>query len=107
MLLWVVAAAGVILMLISHRPDADDAFYVNVAVAAADVPGRALLSADTMHGIPGLPLYLPVYRVHSYELLNGAPGLSVGNPGDLFFHWLSAALPHCSCRWRTPSSSVS
>ena len=71
-LLWVVAAAGVVLMLISHRPDADDAFYVNVAVAAADVPGRALLSGDTMHGIPGLPLHLPVYRVHSYELLNGA-----------------------------------
>ena len=56
MLLWLLAAAGVVLTLISHRPDADDAFYVNVAVAAADAPGRALLSVDTMHGIPGLPL---------------------------------------------------
>ena len=90
-LLWVVAAAGVVLMLISHRPDADDAFYVNVAVAAADVPGRALLSEDTMHGIPGLPLYLPVYRVHSYELLNGALAYLSGIPAIYSFHWLSAA----------------
>jgi hypothetical protein len=90
-LLWVVAAAGVALMLISHRPDADDAFYVNVAVAAADVPGRALLSVDTMHGIPGLPLHLPAYRVHSYELLNGALAYLSGIPAIYSFHWLSAA----------------
>jgi hypothetical protein len=91
MLLWLLAAAGVVLTLISHRPDADDAFYVNVAVAAADVPGRPLLSADTMHGIPNLPLYLPVYRVHSYELLNGALAYLTGIPAIYCFHWLSAA----------------
>ena len=91
MLLWLLAAACVVLMLISHRPDADDAFYVNVAVAAADVPGRALLSGDTMHGIPGLPLHLPVYRVHSYELLNGALAYLLGIPAIYSFHWLSAA----------------
>jgi hypothetical protein len=90
-LLWLLAAAGVVLTLISHRPDADDAFYVNVAVAAADVPGRALLSGDTMHGIEGLPLHLPVYRVHSYELLNGALAYLTGIPAIYSFHWLSAA----------------
>ena len=91
MSLWLLAAAAVVLTLISHRPDADDAFYVNVAVAAADVPRQALLSLDTMHGIPGLPLYLPVYRVGSYELLNGALSYLTGIPAIYSFHWLSAA----------------
>jgi hypothetical protein len=78
MLLWMLAAAAVVVTLISHRPDDDDAFYVNVAAAAADAPGRALLSEDTMHGIPGLPLHLPIYRVHSYELFNGAVSYLTG-----------------------------
>jgi hypothetical protein len=91
-LLWLLAAAGVGLTLISHRPDADDAFYVNAAVAAADVPGRALLSVDTMHGIPGLPLHLSVYRVQSYELLNGAVAYLTGIPPIYSFHWVLAAL---------------
>jgi Family of unknown function (DUF6077) len=91
LLLWLLAAAGVVLTLISHRPDADDAFYVNVAVTAVDAPGRALLSGDTMHGIPGLPLNFPIYRVHSYELLNGALAYLTGIPAIYSFHWLSAA----------------
>ena len=91
MLLWLLAAACVVVTLISHRPDADDAFYVNVAVAMVDAPGRALLSKDTMHGVSGLPLPLPVYRVHSYELLNGALAYLTGIPAIYSFHWLSAA----------------
>ena len=90
-LLWLLAAGCVVLTLVSHRPDADDAFYVNVAVSTVDAPGRALLSKDTMHGIPGLPLYFPVYRVHSYELLNGALAYLTGIPAIYSFHWLSAA----------------
>ena len=90
--LWLLAAASVVLTLISHRPDVDDAFYMNVAVNTADVPGPALLRFDAMHGIPGLPLYLPVYRVHSYELLNGALSYLTGIPVIYCFHWLSAAV---------------
>ena len=52
---------------------------------------QALLSGDTMHGIPGLPLIFPVYRVHSYELLNGALAYLTGIPAIYCFHWLSAA----------------
>jgi hypothetical protein len=92
MLLWMLAAAAVVVTLISHRPDDDDAFYVNVAAAAADAPGRALLSEDTMHGISGLPLHLPIYRVHSYELFNGAVSYLTGIPPLYSFHWLSASL---------------
>jgi hypothetical protein len=89
--LWLLAAAAVVLTLVSHRPDVDDAFYMNAAVTTADSPGQALLSLDGMHGIAGLPLYLPVYRVHSFELLNGALSYLTGIPVIYCFHWLSAA----------------
>jgi len=55
--------------LLAHRPDADDAYYLNVAAAALDQPALPLFSSDTLHGIPGAPTLLPNYRVHSIELL--------------------------------------
>ena len=58
--------------LTAHKPDLDDAFYANLAVAAADHPNAALLAGDTLHGVEGVPLPLPVYRVHALELLAGA-----------------------------------
>lgn len=58
--------------LTSHRPDADDGFYLNLAVAAADRPDTAVLANDTLHRIPDVPLPLPVYRTHSLELLQAA-----------------------------------
>lgn len=67
--LWGVAAAGAVLASVCHRPDADDALYLNLAVAAAVRPELPLLAADTLHGIEGLPLPLPVYRLHAIELL--------------------------------------
>jgi hypothetical protein len=90
--LWLVAVACIVLSLIAHRPDIDDAFYVNVAVAAADSPDQPLLRNDTMHGIDGLRLHLPVYRVHSYELANGLLAYLTGIPAIYCFHWLSAVL---------------
>jgi hypothetical protein len=91
-LLWGLAVACAVLTLVAHRPDADDAFYVNVAVAAVGAPGRALLSGDTLVGIEGLPIYLPVYRVHSYELWNGALAYLTGVPPIYAFHWISAGI---------------
>jgi hypothetical protein len=91
-LLWLLALACVVLTLVAHRPDADDAFYVNLAVAAAEAPGRPLLGGDTLVGIEGLPLYLPVYRVHSFELWNGALAYLTGIPPIYVFHWVSAGL---------------
>ena len=41
-LLWSTGLACVVLALIVHRPDFDDSFYINLAVAAADHPERAL-----------------------------------------------------------------
>jgi hypothetical protein len=58
--------------LTAHRPDADDAFYLGLAVAAATHPTAPLLASDPIHGIAGVPLALPIYKVHSLELLEAA-----------------------------------
>jgi hypothetical protein len=90
--LWVLALACAALALFAHRIDLDDVFYVNLAVAAADEPGRPLLREDTLHGIPGLPLHLPVYRLHSYELLNAALSHLTGLPALAAFHLVSTGV---------------
>ena len=90
--LWGLSGICLVLTLIAHRSDPDDAFYVNLAVAAVDFPRAALLRSDTLHGIAGLPLHLPVYRVHSYELWNGALSYLTGIPAIYCFHWISAAI---------------
>ncbi|MCG8592188.1 MAG: DUF6077 domain-containing protein, partial [Proteobacteria bacterium] len=68
-LLALLALAGAALPLVAHRPDADDTFYVNVAAHAVDHPDAPLLARDTIHGLPDVPLSLPVYRVHALEPL--------------------------------------
>jgi len=78
-------------VLVSHRPDADDAFYLNLAVAAADHPARPLLAYDTLHGIAGVDITLPVYRVHSLELLVAGLSRLTGRPVlDIAHLWLPA-----------------
>ena len=58
--LWSLASACALLGLVCHLPNSDDAFYVNLAVAAADFPARAMLSMDTLLGIERLPIHNPV-----------------------------------------------
>ncbi|MEO2005776.1 MAG: DUF6077 domain-containing protein, partial [Candidatus Poribacteria bacterium] len=78
--------------LLIHRPDADDAFYINLAVAAVDHPDLPLLARDTLHGRFDLPIHLAVYRLHSYELLNGAVSWLTGFPAIRVFHWGAASV---------------
>jgi hypothetical protein len=78
--------------LAAHRPDSDDTLYVNMAVAAVDRPDLPLLGSDTLHGLTDLPMVLPVYRLHSYELGVGALSLLTGIPAVAGFHWIAAAL---------------
>jgi hypothetical protein len=92
MLLWIMALFCLVIALIAHRPDLDDAFYVNIAVAAVDFPGRALLSRDTMLGIENLPLHMPAHRIHTYELWNGAFSYATGMRAIYAFHWFSAGM---------------
>jgi hypothetical protein len=63
---------------VAHRADHDDAFYLNIAVAAADDPQAPLLAGDTLHGYHGVPLGLPVFRVLSYELGLAISSLTTG-----------------------------
>ena len=82
----------VAITLAAHRVDLDDAFYINLAAAAADDPHAPILAADTLHGVPGLPLHLPVYRLHSYEMWNGALSALTGIPAIACFHLVSAVV---------------
>jgi hypothetical protein len=108
--LWALALGCAVVALVAHRVDVDDAFYVNLAVAVADAPGTPLLRGDTLHGVESLPIHLPVYRLHSYEIWNGALSLLSGIPAIACFHWVSACVaallvPLCLarlCRWLTP-----
>lgn len=56
----------------AHRPDGDDAHFVNMAIGAVHYQNLALLKFDTMHGIEGMPIHLQLYKFHSYELLIAA-----------------------------------
>jgi hypothetical protein len=91
-LLWAIAAACLVVVLIVHRPDIDDAFYINLAVAAADAPGQPLMGGDTMLGISGLPMHMPAHRIHTYELWNAALSYISGIPTIYCFHWIAAGL---------------
>lgn len=91
--LWTAAVLAVAVTLLAHRYDPDDSIYVNLAVTAADRPfAWPLLSGDTLHGIPGLPIHFSPYRLHSYELANAVLCLVTGLPAIACFHWVSASL---------------
>jgi len=67
---WLVPALAVLCALtvaVSHRANEDDAFYLNIAVAAADAPSAPLLAGDTLHGYDDVPIDLPVFRLLAYE----------------------------------------
>jgi hypothetical protein len=90
--LWTLALACAALTLVVHRFDIDDAFYVNVAVAAADHPSRALLVSDTLLGIPDLAIHNPAHRALTLELLNAAVSRLTGIPAIVCLHVLTAGL---------------
>jgi hypothetical protein len=62
-----------------HRVDYDAAFYISMAIGAADHPGAPLLM-DTIHGVEGIGLHMPAHRVHSTELFQGALSYLTGIP---------------------------
>jgi hypothetical protein len=90
--LWALALVCVAGTLAVHRFDVDDAFYLNVAVAAADDPSRALFASDTLLGIPGLAIHNPAHRILTLELLNAAVSRLTGIPAILCLHVLTAGV---------------
>ncbi len=75
---WGMAVLCSLFALYAHRPNIDDCFYVNASVGVVDHPDQALLKWDTMHGIPDTPLLVPVYRLHSVELLTAVASWLTG-----------------------------
>jgi len=68
----IVAIAAACVTLAANRPDADDAFYLSVPATLLRHPEQPVLLHDTIYRLANLPIQLPVYRVHSYEVLIGA-----------------------------------
>ncbi len=64
-------AFAVIITLVSHRPDNDDAGYVALAVSVADDPDGPLLARDMVYGLPYEYPLLKVYRAQTLEVLEG------------------------------------
>ncbi len=60
---------GMMLVAITHRPDLDDAQYLNFVVTAIDFPSEPLFSRSGLWQDQSVPLELPIYRFHTYELL--------------------------------------
>jgi hypothetical protein len=63
------AIFGALLVAITHRPDPDDAQYLNFVVTAMDFPFEPLFSHSGLWQDQRVPLELPIYRFHTYELL--------------------------------------
>jgi hypothetical protein len=72
---------GIVLPLVLHQPDRDDAFYLSVATDAIRHPDQAIWSTDTIHDNPNLPVFLPIYKTEAFEHLIA----------------MQAKLAHCSC----------
>ena len=77
---------ALVLTLTLNRPDADDAFYVNMAVGAVDYPLMPLLCRDTMHNLTDSPILLPFYRIHTLELLAALFSFITKVPAIVFLH---------------------
>ncbi len=60
---------GAVLTAITHRPDLDDAQYLNFVVTALDFPSEPLYARSGLWQDPDVALELPIYRFHTYELL--------------------------------------
>jgi hypothetical protein len=84
--------SAVTITLVSHRPDIDDAFYLNMAVSAQDHADRPPYQFDGMHGEAGLPLLAPYYRVVSYELLVALIASLSGLPTAAVYYLLMPAI---------------
>ncbi|MCH2185718.1 DUF6077 domain-containing protein, partial [Myxococcota bacterium] len=79
-------------VLTAHRPDADDAYYINLVVSAVGQPAQALLSDDTLHGYANVPPSLPVFRLMTWELFQAGISRVTSVPPLWLAHILAPAL---------------
>lgn len=82
------AITCVVVSLWAHRSSSDDTFYVNTAVSIADHPENAVMTYNTMVGVPDVLIHAPYYKVHTYEALAGAVSFLTGLSGLAVSHWV-------------------
>jgi hypothetical protein len=71
--------AIIALYLVTLRPDADDAFYVNLPLGLLSAP-TCMMDADTMYGAENWPLLGSNYRVEALPTLTAAISWLTGLP---------------------------
>ncbi|MEZ5572136.1 MAG: DUF6077 domain-containing protein [Halioglobus sp.] len=92
-----------VLTAVVHRSDLDDSQYLNFIVTALDFPVEPLFSHSGLWADHSVPLELPLYRFHSYELWIAALSQITGVDHKIFYYLVlpplfaaAAALVH----WR-------
>ena len=83
---WLIVLVMVALTMTSHRPDADDAHFINFATNAVNDPQGPLLHFDGKVNIPGALEVLRVRKVHSFEPLAAAIAFLTGLEPIIIFH---------------------
>ena len=68
---YLIVFTTVVLALVAHRPDADDAHFINWAVSMIEYPDSPLFHFDRKVSIPGAQESLALRKVHSFEALAG------------------------------------
>ena len=71
----------------SHRPDGDDANFINLAIGAKRTVG-AVFQYDTMIGDGPYSIHLPTYKLHSFEILGAVLSHVTGLAPITVFHIL-------------------
>jgi hypothetical protein len=97
MVIWLVGLLAVALTLTAHRPDIDDAYYVNMAVTAAESPSLPLLRHSSLYDLPDIPISFHPYQFHSIEILAGSLSYLTGLPAIIFFHFFLAGVGALLC----------
>ncbi len=82
----------VVLTLVAHRPDADDAHFINWAINAIEYPDAPLLHFDQKVSIPGALETLALRKVHSFEVLAGVIAFVTKCEPIYIFHLVFPAL---------------
>jgi hypothetical protein len=88
---------AVAVTLSAHRPDLDDSLYVSFSVAAADEPSSPILRNLTLHSISDEKYLLPIYKVHSLEMLVAAVAAALGIEPITVFHLILAPFAAVLC----------
>jgi hypothetical protein len=64
-----VALAAACVVLVAHRPAADDAFYLGIPATLLRFPQQPVLLHDTLYRLQDSPILLPFYRLANHDVL--------------------------------------